>query len=54
MIYFIIDVWLRKLFRIYGSIKQSLEINLDDFDKDVKQRTIEFIRMEFQINEKLI
>ena len=53
MICFTIDVGLGKLFRIYGLIRDPLEINLDDFDKDVKERTIELIRMEFQeINEK--
>ena len=53
MICFTIDVGLGKLFRIYGLIRDPLEINLDDFDKDIKERTIELIRMEFQeINEK--
>ena len=33
--------------------QHSLEINLDDFDKDIKERTIELIRIQYQeINEK--
>ena len=48
MICFTIDVGIGKILRIYDIIVDPLHINLDDFDKDIQDKTIELIRAEFK------
>ena len=51
MICFTIDVGIGKILRIYDIIVDPLHINLDDFDKDIQEKTIELIRAEFKENK---